>query len=285
MTDYKDHEEAFHMAMREEKEPERVECAVLGAHIFSSLALGGIVKMKNTTGQAEECPCSCGMILSAGNTGIGHKKVWHGFPDLLVNHTAVTVTRRTIDVDESREEYRPSTSKRIRLEKMESVESEYEACNKQNTLYGIDFSAQLISQAITHGFAQRKKYNFVNCLVPTIGFTLNRLLIYLYDPDRDILLRRKDRLELMDQNDCLILPAVVELWFILNLHLFGATMSEQICSKLCKSGLKSHLEEFGGLDIYQQSLLVGAGKNELSQGIQLDANILASKHAFCFVDQ
>ena len=103
---------------------------------------------------------------------------------------------------------------------------------------------QIISQTLTNAFAQRKLCNL--SLVPSIGCTADEFMIYFYDSEQDVLLRRIHKLNLFCNED-MIFESVVELWFVLNATYM---CSIQRCQKKyylnCPEvGLETHLRILG----------------------------------------
>lgn len=83
------------------------------------------------------------------------------------------------------------------------------------------------------------------------------MIVAIYDPDQDILLRRVAPLNFFEEDsDKLDLLGILELLRILNLHVLGAEISEKIVSELESSGLRSQIEARNVLDFYLIRLLL-----------------------------
>ena len=140
----------------------------------------------------------------------GCQAVWHGVPDMLVKHTAVAKLPEENNYSDDIEDYASA----------------------------YNFHEQVVSQCLTNAFSQRSEG-----LVPSIGCTLDEMIIYLYDPKQDILLRRFINLQLFE-DACFSLESIIELWVILNLHLFKPVMKDKVEHVEC--GFINILKKRGG---------------------------------------
>lgn len=129
-------------------------CCMLAVHLFSQLVPGGQVivdsKMKGID-KFSSCPCKCGRKVNIGNTGIGHPKVWHGNPDILIKAGGTTIAMKKTDDEDDGED--PVAKKAKFSEEDEndfllSVEVKTERTN----VFEYKFQNQLLSQALTNAF-------------------------------------------------------------------------------------------------------------------------------------
>nr|XP_022319534.1 uncharacterized protein LOC111122198 [Crassostrea virginica] len=220
-------------------------CCMLAVHLFSQLVPGGHViidsKMKEID-KFQSCPCKCGRKVITGSTGIGHSKVWHGNPDILIKAGGTTIAVKKNDDD-------GGDGPEAKKEKLDE-ENEDDFLEWTN-IYEYKFQNELFSQALTNAFVQKNQHEFSKKLVPAIGCTYSKMIVALYDPDQDILLRRVTPIDFLeDDSDKFDLYGILELWRVLNLHILGAELSDQIVSEMEPSGFKSQMEAKKVLDYY-----------------------------------
>lgn len=80
------------------------------------------------------------------------------------------------------------------------------------------------------------------------------MIVALYDPDQDILLRRVTPISFLEEDsDKFDFFGILELWRILNLHILGAELDEQIVSELEPSGFRSEIEAKKVLNYYRSA--------------------------------
>lgn len=267
MIQHKYHERCLSILKELPNLSETQICEVLTAHLFAPLVPEKDVIVSRgmmNNSKDDKCPCGCQFYIKHGHTGIGDRRVWHGYPDIMVNSSAVSIqlsTEPDMDDTDDGQQPDPSKTKRHKFEDFESSEEEifYSADEKTNetSIYSNYFMTQLVSQSITNSFAQKAAKTLSNQMIPTIGCNLHDFHVFLYDPDSDILMRRMECLEIISKENPhrLILPSVVELWLILNLHTFGSSMSEINANRLNKSGFKQIMEREHVLRFYNESVI------------------------------
>ena len=78
---------------------------------------------------------------------------------------------------------------------------------------------QIISETIVFAFLKKKENpSFENYLIPTVGISKSDILIYMYDPEYDILLESAP-LSIFESTK-LNYPSVLALWLVLNYKMF-----------------------------------------------------------------
>lgn len=101
---------------------------------------------------------------------------------------------------------------------------------------------------------KKNQHKFSKKLVPAIGCTYSNMIVALYDPDQDILLRRVTPISFLEEDsDKFDFFGILELWRILNLHILGAELDEQIVSELEPSGFRSEIEAKKVLNYYRSA--------------------------------
>ena len=168
--------------------------------------------------------------------------MWHGNPDILIKAGGTTIAVKKNDDD-------GGDGSEAKKEKLDE-ENEDDFLEWTN-IYEYKFQNELFSQALTNAFVQKNQHKLSKKLVPAIGCTYSKMIVALYDPDQDILLRRVTPIDFLeDDSDKFDLYGILELWRILNLHILGAELSDQIVSELEPSGFKSQMEAKKVLDYY-----------------------------------
>ena len=78
--------------------------------------------------------------------------------------------------------------------------------------------------------------------MPAVVCTCDDLIGASYDPDQDFILRRVVPISVWEQDsDQFNILGMLELWHILNMHILGAEICEQILSELEPSGFRSQI--------------------------------------------
>ncbi|XP_060555872.1 uncharacterized protein LOC132716584 [Ruditapes philippinarum] len=110
-----------------------------------------------------QCPCGCKTFIKVGDNSMGHEEVWHGSVDIRVGPLAVTVTKSSIDEENSELEGKGDSAFDLEIYKLEELRH------------------QLIPESIIFSFA-------MHCgLVPIVGLSKEDFKIFLYDPNEDLL--------------------------------------------------------------------------------------------------
>ena len=180
--------------------------------------------------------------------------MWHGNPDILIKASGTTIAVKKNDDD-------GGDGPEAKKEKLD--EENEDDFQERTSVYEYKFQNQLFSQALTNAFVQKNKHKFSKNLVPAIGCTHSEMIVALYDPDQDILLRRVTPINFLeDDSDKFDFFGILELWRILNLHILGAELSDQIVSELEPSGFKSQMEAKKVLDYYlSANTSISTGQN------------------------
>lgn len=165
-------------------------------------------------------------------------------------------------------ESHPLDNKKIKMEPENQYGYTFDVKTRTCDIFDEDVFSQLTSQAITNGFAQKSRLNLRNQLIPAILCTVDDMMILLYDPDNDTLLRRLESINLI-VNDRLSVHAVIELWLILNLHLFQPFLLKSARDAMVKSGIKAFFAKKNVLKLYEKSLLGVSQKEFYSQQLSV----------------
>ena len=176
--------------------------------------------------------------------------MWHGNPDILIKAGGTTIAvKKNDDDDDDDDDDDGGDGPEAKKEKLDE-ENEDDFLEWTN-VYEYKFQNELFSQALTNAFVQKNQHKFSKKLVPAIGCTYSKMIVALYDPDQDILLRRVTPIDFLeDDSDKFDLYGILELWRVLNLHILGAELSDQIVSEMEPSGFKSQMEAKKVLDYY-----------------------------------
>lgn len=101
---------------------------------------------------------------------------------------------------------------------------------------------QIMAQCIVFSFLQKKLHpDYVNHLIPSIGIARDRLVVFYYDCDNDVLLESSEMPFIMSQGG-LVKSTFLALWLVLNFKYF--------CSGITKGMVESDLKS-GFLDLVQ----------------------------------
>lgn len=101
---------------------------------------------------------------------------------------------------------------------------------------------QIMAQCIVFSFLQKKLHpDYVNHLIPSIGIARDRLVVFFYDCDNDVLLESSEMPFITSQGG-LVKSTFLALWLVLNFKYF--------CSGITKGMVESGLKS-GFLDLVQ----------------------------------
>ncbi|XP_045167958.2 uncharacterized protein LOC123531227 [Mercenaria mercenaria] len=131
---------------------------IFGTHIIKKLATSKNMKVSECGYEncgAEQCHCGCGEQLVYGDTSMGHREVWHGSVDILLQSAAVEVTTEEI-------------------EDLEDFEMKID-----------DLEKQPFPQAIVTSCSMRGP-------TPLITVSKTNVKIFLYDYDSDLLFESEE---------------------------------------------------------------------------------------------
>lgn len=186
---------------------------------------------------------------------LGHPKVWHGNADIVIKtgppETTIVVKKNFRD---TRGDGPIPTKSKLSEEDEEDDEYYFHSVEEGTDIFEYKFQNQLISQTLINSFVQKNQHGFIKRLVPAIGCTYNNIIVALYDPDRDILLRRVAPISVLEEDsDSFNLLGILELWRILNLHILGSDLCNQIVTELDQSGFRSHIEARKVLKYYSSA--------------------------------
>lgn len=101
---------------------------------------------------------------------------------------------------------------------------------KDSEFFSAKNEEQLKAQTIVFSFLQ-KKFNrdkLKNCLVPGIGISSERLYIYFYDSEHDVLISSDYKLDMFRRKRKLIDEVVVLLWLTLNYRYLCTGITEEM---------------------------------------------------------
>lgn len=143
---------------------------------------------------------------------------WHGRSDILVNSVAVDLAYPDMPADDD-------------LEVCSSVSSSVSSTEvKASSNFNEKDQQQVIAQTIVFSFLQRKenklKGNLKHCLVPGIGISKKKAVIYSYDCDEDVLLG-STQMDLFGYKS-ICYNTIVVLWLALNYKIFGTGITESM---------------------------------------------------------
>ena len=208
---------------------------------------------------------------------------------MLVKHSAIAVAPILIEEEkdsEDTEDYDQGAGDNVagpsppKQQKMEEYQLSYTIEEKkpaQNS-YAYDFQEQVVSQCLTNAFAQKSSLNGDN-LIPSIGCTMDGMIIFLYDPYQDILLRMFYKLKLYlkeSNNRMFYLESIIELWIILNLYIFKPVMQKNLEDKV-KCGFKSILKNTGVLQAYENLRVVNGGSRGKRNALRTAEDFLTER--------
>lgn len=282
LQNQEDHVQSL-QAMRMEGQDATKACYTLAVHLFSQLVPGEQVTINSRMKGIDElpsCPCKCGRNIDIGNTGIGHPKVWHGNPDIVIKTGETTIVVKK-NVKDTRGDGPESKKSKLSDEDEEDEDYSFYSVEEGTDIFEYKFQNQLISQTLTNSFVQKNQHGFIKRLVPAIGCTYDNIIVALYDPDRDILLRRVAPISVLEEDsDSFNLLGILEIWRILNLHIVGADLCNLIVPELDQSGFRSQIEARKVLKYYSSAktdISIGQSQNILPPLLTVMNNVKQGK--------
>ncbi|CAC5364312.1 unnamed protein product [Mytilus coruscus] len=208
------------IALVESETCDEAEWAVIVAqHLLSPLTVDGSYKIDDSYDNIRfqpNCPCKNGESVDVDfdDTSFGWIDGWHGRSDILINNVSVHLAN-----------------------------AEDDNFKKTKTL---NHQEQDLAQTIVFSFLQRKenRNNLKHCLVPTIGISKKKIVIYFYDSEEDVLLGTTE-LDLFGYKS-ICYDTIVFLWLTLNYDIFctGITDSMKNCKAKFFTKVGSFLENY-----------------------------------------
>ncbi|CAG2198988.1 unnamed protein product [Mytilus edulis] len=180
--------------------------------------------------------------ISYNNSGIGSEFLWYGYPDILVNSIGgSTVIARPEEIDRDEQIAEGDTYLNADFDERQIIESEENIALLRNPRNISKFVAQAVTFSFYQKFYQLKinknKSNILPVtLIPTLAVTGNHFDIYLYDHERDIILRNKGPPIPLWKSEYpeaeLDMSAVLKIWMVLNHLTLGTSLEEHIVQEL-----------------------------------------------------
>ncbi|XP_033746275.1 uncharacterized protein LOC117331579 [Pecten maximus] len=195
----------------------------LACHLFMPLTGGSCVLDNHSRSWPRSCPGGCKGIAQKGPTGVGAVQIWHGFADILIDKKIpLMIWKEVPDVltDEKREDT---------LGDSESVAADESL--SRCSLYSLNVEVkryeqphcQLIAQTITNSFAQvNENKRLSEFLIPSFGCCNNEIVIFGYDCENDVLVKKIDPIALWTEVDDvwqLSISAIVQIWMYIHFPL------------------------------------------------------------------
>ncbi|XP_045191567.2 uncharacterized protein LOC128545868 [Mercenaria mercenaria] len=206
----------------------------LGTHLFSKLAVSKDFTMDKYAAN-KACLCICGkcerkQVYTFDDTSVGHRKVWHGNVDIILESCDIGVHCTPV------EERSPG--------------AEVKFCDMNSFMV----RDQILAQTITFSFLQQQRHPAMkHFLIPSILASCKGVQFFFYDSRNDILLEsRPFEFFYPDSEEKLLnYQAVIAIWLVLNY--------KYLCSGPTKSILdapKANFPRFAGdaLEIYKSQL-------------------------------
>lgn len=191
--------------------------------------------------------------------------MWHGNPDIVIKTGETTIVVKKNVKDTRGDGSQPKKSKLSEEDEEEDEDYSFYSVEEGTDIFEYKFQNKLISQTLTNSFVQKNQHGFIKRLVPAIGCTYDNIIVALYDPDRDILLRRVAPVSVLEEDsDSFNLFGILELWRILNLHILGSDLCNQIVTELDQSGFRSQSEARKVLKYYSSAntdISIGQSQN------------------------
>nr|XP_022307430.1 uncharacterized protein LOC111113434 isoform X2 [Crassostrea virginica]XP_022307431.1 uncharacterized protein LOC111113434 isoform X2 [Crassostrea virginica] len=199
---------------------------VLSHHLLSKLAVSALYKIDSGyKGRQYKCPCQCGEDFSGmyGDTSIGSPPVWHGHLDVMMD---ISVKFAEEEAD-SPGGYGNHSSDEVKLMDLKTSRE------------------QIIAQSIVFSFYQKRvNPDYANHLIPSIGISKEKIVVYFYDCINDVLLESPE-MPYISADGAFVKPTIVALWLVLNFKYF--------CSGITK-GIKELGFTSGFVQIVQEKL-------------------------------
>ncbi|XP_045173951.2 uncharacterized protein LOC123535373 [Mercenaria mercenaria] len=196
LSDEKDHE-----ILLDEMTSEADQCVILAQHLLSRLTVDRnytVTSYPGFTTGGTKCLCKQNddLIGTIGDTSYGCENGWHGNADIILEGSDVQVAY-------------------VR----QKEEEEDVTVSSVSDLNSKDYK-RVIAQTIVFSFLQKKMHGnkLKNCLIPGVGISQKKIIVYFYDSENDILLSTKP-LQLF-RDDEIASSTLVFLWLTLNYRQF-----------------------------------------------------------------
>ncbi|XP_045156229.2 uncharacterized protein LOC123522831 [Mercenaria mercenaria] len=228
-----------------EKNLREVEWAgIFGTHIAKQLAVVQDMRMSDTGYEkVSVCICGCGNDLEYGDTSMGNKQVWHGSIDIFLGHVAIDVAWQATDSS--------STS---------AFELDTDNLDK--------YRHQLIAETIVFSCTRSKG------LVPTIAVSREKLKVFLYDHESDLLFESKEfPLASFTKEKELPYQTILALWLAINYSLFGSGISPVYKQAGYFANFKPFITEKKKCEIYVKEMHLFGCKKVLTMLPPLSATV------------
>lgn len=201
--------------------------AVMAQHLFSQLIPGNKYCINNRSKNLPNvCPCqqpNCGKEIKAGCTALGSGETWHGYVDILINDTIAVSVIKDGEGTSDEENSGPSAQKQLRR-----ISSSVSQCKEdpherhsRGCLLKMDVIDQLIAETITNAFSQMNSTKaLTGWPIPTIVCTIDHVVVFMYDPNNDVLLQSMEPCSCWQTEKILDLTTVIFIWLMLNFSIF-----------------------------------------------------------------
>ncbi|XP_053375464.1 uncharacterized protein LOC123535189 [Mercenaria mercenaria] len=210
---------------------------VCASHLLTSLAITNQMTVSDTGSPARfhQCPCAsgCKKPIRVGDTSIGHKDVWHGSVDILLGPVAIVT----------------SPEQELFAEGISTFE-----LKMGNLEVG---RHQLIAETIVFSHAQNS-LGYKLGLVPTIALSKDRVKVFMYDPNKDLLYESVE-LPLFDDRN-LSVSTVVALWLAINYIHFEAHVPASHTEFGYTANFRKALHDDKKMEIYRNKIRIGGCK-------------------------
>ncbi|KAK3101793.1 hypothetical protein FSP39_006414 [Pinctada imbricata] len=180
----------------------------------------------------------------------GSSRVWHGYPDIFIDKkvpVSIVIDARddskeedtTVEDDtETGSSFMAPAAKKMKKDseeaKSSSAGSSFGLCIEMkkkksgDALLSMSIVDQIIAEAITNAFAQVNANSLLKGLmIPSFGCTQDHIVVFLYDPENDILLQT-NLINLFEVPGELSVVAIIEIWMYLN---FAVLFKHDIAKK------------------------------------------------------
>ncbi|XP_052078033.1 uncharacterized protein LOC127715972 [Mytilus californianus] len=221
------------IALVESETCDEAEWAVIVAqHLLSPLTVDGSYTIDDSYDNLRfqpSCPCKNGESVDVDfdDNSFGWIDGWYGRSDILINNVSVHLAGAEDD----------------NLKVGSSAVSLAESSTDTKTS---NHQEQVLAQTIVFSFLKRKEYgdDLKHCLVPTIGISKKKIVIYFYDSEEDVLLGTTE-LDLFGYKS-ICYDTIVFLWLTLNYDIFctGITDSMKNCKAKFFTKVGSFLENY-----------------------------------------
>ncbi|XP_069122928.1 uncharacterized protein [Argopecten irradians] len=192
----------------------------LAVHLFAPLNGGSCVLDNHSKSWPKCCPGGCKGVVQKGPTGLGAVQIWHGFADIVISQKIPLQIWKNVpegftDAQNEDTEVDSDSGTEDASLPLHSMYSWNDEVNKS------DFAmkqplCQLIAQTITNSFAQvNENKQLSQFLIPSFGCFNNQIVIFGYDSENDVLVKKIDPIVLWTESDNvwhLSISAIVQIW-------------------------------------------------------------------------